>query len=95
MTRPHKRKLLIPNISDTNLDNTFVRASQIDAATEYLCYCGVNMSNQVVCLSNSVLAKNVLARIKMPRLPAHLRTAENIKPKSQLTRFVEMVSWRK
>lgn len=95
MTKTHKRKLLIPQITETNLDNTFVRAEQVNAAANYLSFRGVNLGEPMVCLSNVILAKYVLARIKMPRLPAHLRTAENIKPKSRLTRFVEMVSWRK
>ena len=95
MKKTHKRKILIPQVTETNLDNTFVRAKQIDAATEYLSYRGVNMGNRMVCLSNSVLAKHVLARIKMPALPPHLQKPEAPKQKSRLTKFVEMINWRK
>lgn len=86
MTRPHKRKLLIPNISDTNLDNTFVRASQVDSAMNY-------MFQPIQTIGNLNMAKinqKLFAQIKMPKLPAHLRTAENIKPKSRLVRVLEM-----
>jgi len=95
MKKTHKRKILIPQVTETNLDNSFVRAKQINAATEYLSYRGVNMGNQMVCLSNSVLAKHVLARIKMPELPPHLQKPEAPKQKSRLTKLVEMLNWRK
>ena len=89
-----KRKILFPQVSETNLDNTFIRAEQINAATKYLCECGVNMSNPMVCLSNSVLAKYVLARIKMPELPAHLRVNQAPKQKSRLTKVMEMLRFK-
>jgi hypothetical protein len=92
--KSHKRKILIPQVTETNLDNTFVRARQIDAATEYLCYREVNMGNPMVCLSNSVLAKYVLARIQMPELPKHLRPAEAPKQKKRLTKIIEALSWK-
>ena len=94
MTKTHKRKLLIPSVSETNLDNTFVRADQVNAAMNYLSYHQVELGNPIVCLSNTVLATHILARIKMPRLPAHLRTAENIKPKNRLVRLIEKLNWR-
>lgn len=89
-----KRRILIPKVTETNLDNTFVRDKQINAATKYLCSRGANMGEPMVCLSNSVLAKHVLARIKMPALPPHLQKPEAPKQKSRLTKFVEMINWR-
>lgn len=94
MKRKHKRKLLIPQVTETNLDNSFVRAKQINAATEYLSHRGVNMGNQMVCLSNSVLAKHVLARIKMPELPVHMRSEKQPQKKNRLTKIIDALNWR-
>ena len=95
MKRSHKRKLLIPSVSETNLDNTFVTRTQSDNAMRYLTWRGASLSEPLVCLSNSVLAKHVLARIKMPDLPPHLRGEEKPKQKTRLTKFIEMLNWRK
>lgn len=95
MKRPHKRKLLIPSVTETNLDNTFVTRTQADNAMRYLTWRGASLSQPLVCLSNSVLAKHVLARIKMPELPTHLKGEEKPKPKTRLTKLVEMLGWSK
>lgn len=95
MKRPHKRKLLIPSVTETNLDNTFVTRTQADNAMRYLTWRGASLSEPIVCLSNSVLAKHVLARIKMPELPAHLKGEEKPKPKNRLTKLIEILNWSK
>jgi len=94
MKKTHKRKLLFPLVTETNLDNTFVRAEQMDKALDYLCHYGVNLSAPMICLSNSVLAKHVLARIKMPNLPKHLRVDERPKQKSRLTKILDMLNFK-
>lgn len=94
MKRPHKRKLLIPSVTETNLDNTFVTRTQADNAMRYLTWRGASLSQPLVCLSNSVLSKHVLARIKMPELPAHLQKEEAPKQKGRLTKFFEMLNWK-
>jgi hypothetical protein len=72
MKKTHKRKLLIPAVTETNLDNTFVTARQVDVALEYLQSKNADLQSPVVCLSDDVLATHVLARIKMPTPPPHL-----------------------
>jgi len=94
MIKTHKRKILIPKVTETNLDNTFVTRTQADNAMHYLSWRGANLSEPLVCLSNSVLAKHVLARIKMPALPPHLQGEERPKQKSRLTKVLEMLKFK-
>jgi hypothetical protein len=89
-----KRKLLIPKVSETNLDNTFVTRDQADKAMNYLIWRGANLCDPMVCLSNTVLAKHVLARIKMPNLPAHMRGEEAPIKKGRLSSFWDNLNWK-
>lgn len=57
-------------IADNDNHKHFVSTEQVDKAHAYLVEKCASMS-PVICLSNAVLAKHVLANVKMPALPAH------------------------
>jgi hypothetical protein len=87
MKRKHKRKLLIPQVTETNLDNSFVSAEQVDRAMRYI-------ARPIPTLGNKSMAKinqEIFRRVKMPELPPHLRGAEQPKEKNRWTKLVEKV----
>jgi hypothetical protein len=86
-----RKRILIPKVTETNLDNTFVTASQVDTAANYL-------FRPIPAIGNKNMAKinqKLFARLKMPALPPHLQKPEAPKQKSRLTKLVEMINWRK
>jgi hypothetical protein len=90
MIKTHKRKILIPKVTETNLDNTFVSASQVDSAMNY-------MFRPIQTIGHISMAKTnqkLFARLKMPALPAHLQKEERPKQKSRLTKIIDALNWR-
>lgn len=85
MKKTHERKLLIPQVTETNLDNSFVRASQMDTAMNYM----FRPIQTIGHISMAKVNQKLFARLKMPDLPPHLRGEEAPKQKSRLTKFVE------
>lgn len=91
MKRPHKRKILIPKVTETNLDNSFVRASQMDTAMNYM----FRPIQTIGHISMAKVNQKLFARLKMPDLPPHLQKPEAPKQKSRLTKLINALNWRK
>lgn len=90
MKRKHKRKLLIPQVTETNLDNSFVPAEQVDRAMRYI-------SPPIPTLGHKSMAKinqEIFRRVKMPDLPPHLRKSSPPKYKGRLTKIIEALNWK-
>lgn len=90
MTRKHKRKLLIPQVTATNLDNSFVTAQQVDRAMNYLAPPIPTIGNKNIAKINA----EIFRRVKMPNLPVHLRKQEQPTTKGRLTKVLDALNWR-
>lgn len=91
MKKKRNRKILIHKVTETNLDNSFVRAKQMDTAMNYM----FKPIQTIGHISMAKVNQKLFARLKMPDLPPHLQKPEAPQQKSRLTKLVEMLNWRK